>query len=276
MAPPHGTTSASVDPRCSLITVTYNSRTNLQNFWSAMTLSPRTEWIVVDNGSTDGSPQLAEQLGAKVLPLQRNIGFARANNLGLEVANADFIGFVNPDLSVREEDIPKLEQTARKENAIVSPQLVNPDQTLQPNGRGYPLLTAKVRNRLLGDDTRYLLFGDGSKPRPVCWLMGAALFASRDVITRINGWDPHFFLYYEDKDICLRAWRAGIPVLLVPQIRWIHAWGRETAHLKLMPWKRELASMLKFYGRYPEFLLGTRASRRAHPEIESMVFGADQ
>lgn len=259
--------------RISVITVTYNSTDALTRFGTPQR-SDDTEWIVVDNGSTDDSAGLAETLGARVIRMGENLGFSAANNVGLSHARGDFIGFVNPDVHIDVDTLARLEQTARQREAIVAPQLVNPDGSLQPNGRGFPLLTAKIKNRLKGGDDRYLLYASGDEPRAVCWLMGAAVFASREVLERFGAWDPYFFLYYEDKDICLRAWHAGVPVLVDPAVRWTHGWARETKSLNLVAWRHELASMTKFYRRYPEFLLGATASRRAHPLIDSSVFGS--
>jgi GT2 family glycosyltransferase len=104
--------------------------------------------------------------------------------------------------------------------------------------------------------------------------MGAAILGSRGAVDRIGGWDPTFFLYYEDKDICLRSWRADAPVLLVPDARWVHEWARETTGFRWAPWRREIASMARFYSRYPEFLTTRARSRRAHPDIDAAVFGA--
>lgn len=257
----------------SLITVTYNNADTLRSSWSGVKLPPYVEWIVVDNASSDDSVATAESLGATVIRVGENRGFSAANNIGLARASGEFIGFVNPDVTVDLEGLPSLAEVARDRAALVAPQLLNPDQTEQPNGRGYPLLTAKVRNRLRGDDPRYLLRSENGQPRPVCWVMGAAVFGTRESIDRIGGWDPHFFLYYEDKDICLRAWGAGIAVYLVPEVRWVHGWARDTTSFRLAPWRREIASMAKFYARYPEFLGGVRASRRSHPQIDSLVYG---
>jgi len=266
------------EPWCSLITVTYNSTAALEEFWcGAHDMPEGVEWIVVDNGSADGSAEMARSLGATVV-IERdfNLGFSAANNEGFRQARGEFIGFVNPDIKINFSDLENLCSVAKAQNAIVSPQLLNADGTLQPNGRGFPLLVDKIRNRL-GDEARllgqYLLYSESSEPRAVCWLMGASIFGTRTTFERIDAWDPHFFLYYEDKDICLRAWKADLSVLLVPAAQWVHGWARETTTASATPWKRELASMAKFYSRYPEFLLGRTWAARVHPRIGSEVFG---
>lgn len=265
------------DPWCSLITVTYNSGDALEEFWGTAGRPPQgVEWIVVDNSSTDGTPEIAERLGATVIRLADNRGFSAANNVGFEQSTGRFVGFVNPDVRVRFEDLRALSEVAVAEHAIVAPQLVNADGSPQPNGRGFPFLLDKVRNRIGSAEKltgRYLLFASGDAPRAVCWVMGAVVFGTREDIERFGAWDPYFFLYYEDKDICLRAWKAGVRVLLDPRVEWQHGWARETTGFRLAPWRREIASMAKFYWRYPEFLLRGRAAARRHPMIQQEVFG---
>lgn len=263
-----------LSPRRSLITVSYNSAEALRTWWSGFTADALTEWIVVDNGSTDDSVEFARSRGARVITLKRNRGFSWANNEGLRAARGDLIGFVNPDVRITPEALDEIELSTAELPALVSPQLYYADGAIQHNGRGYPLLTAKIRNRLRGGDPKYLLSSDPGAPRPVAWLMGASIFGRKDVFERLGAWDPTFFLYYEDSDICLRAWREGIPVLLLPGPGLTHGWARETAgRFRFTPWRRELASMTRFYARYPELLLGPRAARRAHPELDRAVFG---
>ncbi len=273
-----GTGDDSVPTWCSLITVTYNSRRAIDEFWGKNQKPPAgIEWIVVDNASSDGSAEAAEAAGAtRVVRLLENRGFSFSNNAGLEVAAGEFIGFVNPDVRVDYGDLPLLRAVASDRHSIVAPQLLNSDGSLQPNGRGFPFLLDKVRNRLSSGDRlegRYLLFSDSDEPRAVVWLMGAVIFGERADIDKFGAWDPHFFLYYEDKDFCLRAWRADVPVALVPTARWTHGWARETTSISANPWKREFASMFKFYRRYPEFLVPKAVAFRKHADIVHDVYG---
>lgn len=267
-----------VVPWCSLITVTYNSSAVLREFWANAPQRPDgVEWIVVDNCSTDDSAAVARDLGATVvIERDTNAGFSASNNIGLAAARGDFIGFVNPDIRVDFEDLRGLQLVAKEQTALVAPQLVNSDGSLQPNGRGFPLLMDKIRNRLGNEDAlrgRYLLYAEEGQTRKVCWLMGAAIFGDRSVVQAISAWDSHFFLYYEDKDICLRAWKAGFPVILSAGSKWTHGWARETITASATPWKRELSSMFKFYARYPEFLFGVSVAARAHRRMNREVFG---
>ncbi|MGB3731813.1 glycosyltransferase [Microbacterium sp.] len=264
--------SASPAPWCTIITVAYNSARTLEHFWTPGIEG--IEWVVVDNASTDDSVAVATRLGATVIRLHRNHGFSYANNVGYQIARSNFIGFVNPDIRLTSDSLHILDQVAEEAGAIVGPQLRNADGTLQPNGRGFPTLSAKVRNRLRGDDPAYLLSSDNERPRPVVWLMGAAVFGHRAQFDQFGVWDPHFFLYYEDSDLGLRSWEARVPVLLVPTAEMEHGWARETSgRFRFTPWRREIASLTKFYSRYPSLLLPRRLASIVHTNITRAVFG---
>lgn len=250
----------------SLITVTYNSAVPLRRYWSAERPA-NVEWIVVDNGSTDDSIEIATALGATVIAAETNLGFSAANNRGLQTATGDYIAFVNPDVRVGYPDLEELAGAIDELGGLVSPQLLNDDGSLQPNGRGAPLLLHKVLNRTTSRDREngYRLVAESTERRSVFWLIGAVVAGDARTIRALDGWNERFFLYYEDKDISIRAWRSGFPVTLLGSIRWTHGWARETTRFRLMPWVRECDSLFRFYTLYPEFFVGGGPVRRRHP-----------
>ncbi|PRZ11656.1 glycosyltransferase [Nesterenkonia sandarakina] len=240
----------------SLVTVTYNSAAMLREYWSNVRLPSEVEWIVVDNASADDSVEVARQLGARVISLTRNVGFGTANNIGFRSSESKFVGFLNPDVSPKLEDLIELEEVIISTAGIVAPQLTNPDGSLQPNGRGYPFLFDKVRNRLdpSGADSSYRIFASAKEDVPVVWFMGAVVLGTREQLENLGPWDERFFVYYEDSDLGLRAAAAGLPRTVTGRVRWVHGWARETSKLAVGPWVRELPSMVKFYSRYPRLL----------------------
>lgn len=253
-------------PRWSFITVTYNSAEKLTQYWSSVKFDDSVEWIVVDNASQDDSAEVARALGASVIELEQNRGFGAANNIGYQASHAPFVGFVNPDITMDTTALATLENLIADTGAIVSPQLIYPDGRPQPNGRGYPFLANKVRNRMQSEHepSAYRIYADTSEEVDVVWFMGAAVLGSRAAFDRLGPWDERFFVYYEDSDLGLRAARAGIRRIVSGKARWIHGWARETTSLDVAAWKRELPSMLKFYTRYPRLLSPwpERAGRR--------------
>lgn len=255
-----------------IITVTFNSRADLDRYASGRRFE-RARWVVVDNASTDGSADAARAAGADVLVLDRNRGFAAANNRGLAEATTPWVLFANPDVAVVEADLPALASTGTATGGLVAPQLLNDDGSVQRNGRGLPFLVDKFGHRgvrLPGADTHRYLPETWRTPTYVAWVIGAAVGGPRALVDSLGGWDERFFLYYEDHDLGLRAWRLGAPVVVDPAVRWVHGWQRATMHASLTPWRREVASAVRFFRRYPELLLPTRRwAQRRHPSAYS-------
>lgn len=248
-----------------VVTVTYNSERFLDERWAGL-VSERVEWLVVDNASQDNTVSRAAELGATVIPMGRNAGFAVANNVGTSAARGEFVLFLNPDIHPEVRDLASLREAVESVGGLVSPQLLNPDGSRQPNGRGLPFLVDKFGHRNVklpgARPSEYLPHDGGLALEPVAWVIGAAVAARRQEIDKIGGWDERFFLYYEDHELGLRAWRRGLSVHIVSGIRWVHDWQRETSGFRLKPWLREFASAAKFFRLYPGLLWAT-AKRRA-------------
>lgn len=247
-----------------LITVTYNSSKDLRQFWSDTDFSSDITWVVVDNNSSDDSAEVARALGARVIELPVNIGFGSANNVGHRATESKYVGYINPDVRVRAGDLAGLAEVIDATRGLVSPQLTDPNGDLQPNGRGYPYLLEKVRNRLERSSTQsgYRLLAASNEELPVIWFMGAAVLGDRAQLSVLGPWDERFFVYYEDSDLGLRARAAGMPSTISGRHRWVHGWARETAKPSLKAWKLEIPSMIKFYSRYPKLLGWPGANKR--------------
>lgn len=243
-------------PTWSIITVTFNSERQLEHYWRNVGKAEDIEWIVVDNNSTDRSADLAEELGARVIRLRMNRGFGGANNVGFGRSRSPYVAFVNPDVTPDFADLPKLaEFLDNNPDDLVAPQLLNPDGTRQPNGRGLPLLAFKVLNRLnVVDNSRYFLYASSSEETEVAWLMGAVVAGKRERLTMLGPWDTRFFVYYEDSDLGTRNRKLSGRSVVLGDATWVHGWARETRTLNLAAWRRELPSMVKFYSRYPKYL----------------------
>lgn len=256
----------------SLITVTYNSVEALRRF-AADPLPADVEWIVVDNHSVDGSAIFASSLGATVISLSRNVGFGRANNVGLRRATGTHVGFINPDLQVRYEDLPTLARLLDNsvKDCLVAPQLIDPDGTAQPNGRGVPTALRKIGNRFNLRDTGYRIHANPGEAVYVAWAMGAAIFGKRNTIDTLGGWNEVFFVYYEDHDLGLRAWAHDIPMILTGDVRWVHGWARETTSFNLRAWLLEIHGASKFFRRYPGLLLSQRFLGQKYQRMRELV-----
>ncbi len=177
--------------------------------------------LVVDNASTDGSADLAERLGARVLRLARNEGYGRANNAGARASEATFLLILNPDV-VLEPDAPaRLREAARlyPEAGLLAPRLVEPDGRLFFQARS--LLSPYLRNPR----------GLPCRPAGDCcapFLSGACLLVRREPFLAMGGFDPAIFLFYEDDDLCRRMIEAGRSLVHVHAAVARHGRGRSS------------------------------------------------
>ena len=234
-----------------LVTVTFNSGHVLADAWSTVDLQD-LRWIVVDNASQDDSVEVARDLGAEAIRLDRNRGFSAGNNIGLARTTTKWVGFVNPDLTVADpRDLDSLAAVSlANDGALVAPQLLYPDGTEQPNARGLPYLADKIAHRgvrLPGAQLDQYARTGLTGPTYVAWVMGAAVVGMTDVWRRLGGWDERYIAYYEDHELGLCAWEHGVPVVLDPDVRWVHQWARATTRLDARSWRHEARSAAIFY-----------------------------
>lgn len=197
-----------------------------------------------------------------MLEMDANVGFGAASNVGFRAARGDLIAFVNPDVEVDFTALATLEIAIRQDGGLVAPQLTFDDGSLQPNGRLLPSLVNKVLSRIGVRRVieRYHVYAATGESVYVVWFIGAAVASTRHELNRLGApgpWDERFFVYYEDSDLGLRAWREGMTVRVVGDARWRHSWSRDTVRFRIRPWLRELSSMAKFYARYPDLVVGS-------------------
>ncbi|MCJ2120545.1 glycosyltransferase family 2 protein [Methylobacterium sp. J-001] len=177
--------------------------------------------IVVDNASQDGS---ANGLPALPRPLRlirnaENRGFGRACDQGAAAGDAPAILFLNPDTQVAPDALRAALDalTADPRTGIVGARLVDPDgRTARscaraPTGLGL-LGRALALDRLGLVRPHFLVEWDHADDQAVGQVMGAFLMIRRDLFAALDGFDPRFFVYWEDADLCTRARAAGFVV----------------------------------------------------------------
>ena len=209
-----------------------------------------TEIIVVDNNSTDHSVAEIKKIVSdykktiliSLIQNQENVGFAKANNQALKVAQGKYILLLNSDTIVQTgalEVLVNAFQTAQAapqhdKLGLVAASLWNQNGTYQPQGGDQvSLLAAKVQWLMLDDLPiigKYLpslqrKLNQPSINRPVQlmgWVGATALCFSRKLYEAIGGLDESIFMYAEDIEFCLRAKRAGWESAIVHQAKVTH------------------------------------------------------
>ncbi|WP_188518132.1 glycosyltransferase family 2 protein [Alsobacter metallidurans] len=226
--------------------------------------------IVVDNSSRDGTPELAERLGARVIRNSRNEGFGRAMNIGVRAASTPFCLLTNPDLAYDEGAVAALVAAAERwpDAALLAPRIIEPD------GRFFFQATSLLAPYLQNPGGRLALpEGDCCTP----FLSGASLLARRDVFSRIGGFDEQLFLFYEDDDLCRRIADAGHALVHVHDAVARHERGGSTATKRgrvfrarwHMAWSRAYVS--RKYG-LPDPARGTLAVNLPKAALSALVF----
>ena len=199
------------------------------------------EYWLVDNASGDGCLEQVrrDHPWVKTLSVTENCGFGAGNNLAIRQAKGKYILLFNPDLVVLPGETDKLVawMEAHPEVGICGPRLVNPDQTLQVSRFTFhDLYTPLVRRTFLGK-TRwgkkklaqyFLAEAAGDQPQEVDWILGAAMLIRRELLDGIGQFDERFFMYFEEEDLCRRAWQTGSKVVYAPVATFMHYYGRDS------------------------------------------------
>jgi GT2 family glycosyltransferase len=187
---------------------------------------PHTELIVVDNGALDDpSPRWrAVAPGLKVLPSPQNLGFAKANNLGLAHARGEFVLFLNNDTLPAPgllEPLVEALQTA-PELGGVSPVILKAQPEGQIQFAGYTHIHPLTgRNRIRFEHQPYAKVAEKA-PYETAYLHGAAMLLRQEAIAKAGYMPEGFFLYYEEIEWSVRLKQAGYAFKVVPQAQVIH------------------------------------------------------
>ena len=232
----------SENPELSILVVSFNTRElTLECLRSVYQATHETEFelIVVDNASSDGSAEAIrkEFPALKLIALDENIGFGRGNNLAAEHATGEFTLLLNPDTVVLDGAIDALVRFAREhpQRGIWGGRTLFADRSLNPGScwRGMSLWTLFSRAvGLLSLMPRSPLFnaaGYGGwqrdSVREVDTVSGCFLLIRRSLWEELDGFDPAFFMYGEEADLCLRARKRGARPTITPDAEIIHYGG---------------------------------------------------
>jgi N-acetylglucosaminyl-diphospho-decaprenol L-rhamnosyltransferase len=223
------------------VVVNYNAGAYLTACLTSLAANGVEAVLVADNGSADCSRQVAEAAGARWLPTGANLGYGRAANHGAATAHARtarYLLICNPDIVLGDGAVAALVASLESEPqlAIVGPRMSNGDGSLYPSARTFPDLVDAIGHGLFGMvaprnrfTRRYrLLDWDHANPGRVDWVSGACFMVRREAWDAIGGFDPSYFMYLEDVDLCWRLARAGWAVGYEPAAGVTHVQGVST------------------------------------------------
>ena len=184
---------------------------------------PSAQVIVVDNGSTDGTVEYLRSIDW-ITPVfnKQNLGFVRANNMGIEMASPESdIILVNNDIEIHDPHwIEKLQTTGYEDEkiGIVGCRIRRPDGSLQHAGTYMPNFT--YRGYQIGGREKDI--NQYSIDRDVEGVVFACVYIKSSIIQKIGGLSTDYFSYYEDTDYCLAAKETGFRVLNCGSLTVLH------------------------------------------------------
>lgn len=218
----------------SIIIVSYNSYRMTSDCISSIiekTSGISYEIIVVDNASSDCSRTEFEKDGRiKYIFNEENIGFGRANNKGVKIACGRHILFLNNDTLLRNNAVRILSDflDSHPDVGACGGNLYDRDgHPMHSFFRYLPSVFEEI-DILLGGIPGRLLFGRNQefnysgKPLEVGHITGADLMVKKTVLDETGCFDPSFFMYYEDTELCYRISRAGYGIVSVPEASITH------------------------------------------------------
>lgn len=178
--------------------------------------------VLVDNASSDGSARAAcgRHPRVRLVETGANLGFAAGANRGAAVARGDLLVFLNPDARVLPGALAVLVDAlaATPEAGIAGGGLAGEGGGWQPGAARFGPLA-----HLLLDTTPGRLRARLRRtPHRVDWVYGTFMAVRRDLFHLLGGFDPRYFLYGEDLDLCYRAARLGAQTIHVPAARAVH------------------------------------------------------
>lgn len=193
------------------------------------------EIVVVDNASQDGSAAAVQARfpDVRLIANSTNRGFGPAANQGMLAARGEWVVVLNPDTSMQPGFFAAVRHYLDRQPhvGLIGPHLFQPDGATQSTcRRSYTMATALCQSTPLefwfGEtaDLRrfYCRELDETAVARVDWVVGACLVVRRAVLRAVGGFDPRFFMYFEETDWCQRIKQAGWDVAYVPQARVLH------------------------------------------------------
>ncbi|MFZ0547419.1 MAG: glycosyltransferase family 2 protein [Candidatus Promineifilaceae bacterium] len=227
----------------SIIIVSWNVRDLLQSCLTSIEAGKgglTVETIVVDSGSSDGSPEMVRERfpSVRLIACQENVGFPKGNNIGLAEANGRYLLLLNPDTEIVGQALSTMAAylDAHPDVGVVAGQLLNQDGTVQSSRRRFPTVaTAFFESTWLQPVApksilrRYYVEDIADdETADVDWVKGACLMTRKIILDQVGPLDADYFMYSEELDWCRRIKTAGWRVVYLPEAKIIHYEGKSS------------------------------------------------
>ncbi len=240
----------------SIIIVTYNNENEIADCLKSIkkqASSGQYEVIVVDNQSKDKTTEIikSDYPWVKLIEPKENLGFGRGNNLGSKHAQGEYLFFLNPDTIMVNDTVEIIENFFQKhpEAGAMGPRQLDKNMNNRPENIA---VDPSLPNLIRGIFPRKWNWDRQQEVDLVC---GAALAVRKKVFEKVEGFDPDFFLYMEENDLCLRIRQSGWKIFYDPKGKIIHLSGKS---IESDPERKKLyyKSQNLFYKKHYSWLAG--------------------
>ncbi|MEM1554662.1 MAG: glycosyltransferase family 2 protein [Thermoproteota archaeon] len=252
------------NPEISVVILNYNGMKFLEVCLKSLLNSTYKDFevVIVDNGSKDGSVEYLKKNFSsderiKIVPLGKNYGFAEGNNIGYKYTHphSKFIFFLNNDTEIEEDCLDKIVKKMLQDPSIGAAQpkirSMREREKIDAVG-GIVDYYGRTWHRGANEYDK----GQYDSVSETFYAQGAAIVVRRSVIDEIGLFEPAYFIYYEETDLCWRIWLAGYRVVVIPEAVVYHYGGGTTVgsttyrerYFKFFNLrKNHIATMLKNY-----------------------------
>ncbi|MEK7218680.1 MAG: glycosyltransferase family 2 protein [Patescibacteria group bacterium] len=227
------------------------------------------EILVIDNHSEDDSVGVLrntfrDEPRVRIVETPRNLGFGQGYEAGVRQARGTYILFNNPEKVLVPEGVERLVRTMEQDPSIgiLAPKLVHRDGTVRLSPRHFPgILDLLAKRTVLGRlfpkrVARYLLLDlPQDVPHDVEWIAGGCFMIPAKLFRDLGGFDRRYYMFFEDVDLCRRAWQAGKRVVYDPRAQGQDRKRRlSEMNVFLMPFKKlgrmHIASGVKYFWKW--------------------------
>ncbi|MDW8114412.1 MAG: glycosyltransferase family 2 protein [candidate division WOR-3 bacterium] len=253
----------------SLIIVNYNTTKYLINLINFLK-EKDYQIVVVDNNSEEELPiEYFKNNNILLIKLKKNYGYAKAINIGLKYVSGEYIGILNPDIILNNNEIEELVAYLEKNQnwGCIAPLFINEQKEILPSARSFPKLSylffgyRSIIYRLFKNNPYSFQFLNLAKyqreePIEVDSVIGTFIIFRKKALEDIGNFDEKFFLFAEDLDICKRLWEKNWKVILYPKVKIIHYLGKARSKNFVKSEKERLRSFYYFFKKhYQSFFL---------------------
>jgi hypothetical protein len=250
----------------SVVILSWNDKEHLEECLQSLreaTQARTMEVIVVDNASTDGSPDMVETRFPRVRLIRslQNVGFPKGNNIGIQAASGKYLFLLNSDIKVLDGCMDALADFMDRNPDIgmAGPKIFYRDMTHQSSCRSFPSLwnnfCSAVGLAALFRGSKFfsgehMFYFKGNQIRDVDVLVGCFWAVRRKAVDQFGLLDEGFFMYAEDVDWCRRCWKAGWRVVFFPEAGAIHYMGGSSRKDPIRCAITQQSSVLRYWRMY--------------------------